>query len=1050
MQCGLPGLLLMVLPGCGLQEREAPRGVEVAAVAVGGAGARAGLQPGDRILSYRREARPPVQSRAAAGTVRTRADLAEAETEQAPRGPVVLEVLRAGAVVEVDMPPGAWRITARPGPSERPGDPRIAALTFHEEGNARLAADDFAGAERAFRAALEQRRRLAPGSLTEAASWHALGRLAQRRGEIGASDALFARALALRRRLAPDSVELSWTLNNLGTNAAARGDFAAARAAYQEALALARKRSPGSLDAAQVLNNLGLLERRVGDEQAARRWFALAALSFQRLDPDGLDLARCRFNLGLLALGRSDLEEAEEALRASLERFEAAAPESVEVGTLLDALGSVARSRLDLDEAETLYRRGLAIHSRLVPGSEAEAESLTHLASIAHRKGRLDEAERLTLQALALRRRNAPDGQEIIFNLTMLGSIAQNRGRPDQAASWAREALERQRKLAPGAVYAGEILQVLGEVALQQKRWKEAEDWLGQALAVHRRFDPMSHGEAEILGRLAQLHAATGQMAEAAEALHAAVAAVEAQAGRMGGSDEARSFFQAGVVEIYHDLLALQLRRGETAAALQTLERSRARALLDLLARRDLALRADVPAPLTEQQRRLEQRYDHLQREISEADPRDTAALDVLDVRRARLRAELAEIASRIARASPRYAALRYPRPLDLAGVRRALDPGTVLLSYCVTADAIFLFVVEPEGSRPLQVVRIPAGRRELADEVTVFRSLLLRGREAPAADEALLHQARRLYTLLVAPAGPAVERAQRLLISPDGPLHTLPFAALVRPGPPAAGPPPYLADWKPLHTVLSATLFAELRRRRPAHPETGPVVVFADPLYRPVALSRERSGGPGGPGGPALARYLQGLSGLPFAREEAKTLARLYGAEATAYLGPRATEEQAKRLPAIPQVLHFATHALIDLREPLDSALALAHPAPGSRDNGMLQAWEVFEQVRLDGADLVTLSSCETGLGKDAAGEGLIGLTRAFEHAGARSVLASLWAVSDRSTSELMARFYALRRAGRPKDEALAGAQRALLRSGGELAHPYHWAAFSLTGDRR
>ncbi|RPH55744.1 CHAT domain-containing protein, partial [bacterium] len=113
------------------------------------------------------------------------------------------------------------------------------------------------------------------------------------------------------------------------------------------------------------------------------------------------------------------------------------------------------------------------------------------------------------------------------------------------------------------------------------------------------------------------------------------------------------------------------------------------------------------------------------------------------------------------------------------------------------------------------------------------------------------------------------------------------------------------------------------------------------------------------------------------------------------------------------------------------------------------LQAWEIFERVRLD-ADLVTLSSCETGLGRDAAGEGLIGLTRAFQYAGARSILASLWSVSDRSTAELMQRFYALLRAGHPKDLALQAAQREMVRAGGASSHPYHWAAFELIGDWR
>jgi CHAT domain-containing protein len=134
----------------------------------------------------------------------------------------------------------------------------------------------------------------------------------------------------------------------------------------------------------------------------------------------------------------------------------------------------------------------------------------------------------------------------------------------------------------------------------------------------------------------------------------------------------------------------------------------------------------------------------------------------------------------------------------------------------------------------------------------------------------------------------------------------------------------------------------------------------------------------------------------------------------------------------------------------PLNSSLALTlpeHPLPG-QENGLLQAWEIFEQVRID-ADLVTLSACNTALGKDMGGEGLVGLTRAFQFAGARSVLASLWAVGDESTASFMPRFYRRFRDGLTKDEALRQTQIEWIRST-RTAHPIHWAAFQLIGDYR
>ena len=178
-------------------------------------------------------------------------------------------------------------------------------------------------------------------------------------------------------------------------------------------------------------------------------------------------------------------------------------------------------------------------------------------------------------------------------------------------------------------------------------------------------------------------------------------------------------------------------------------------------------------------------------------------------------------------------------------------------------------------------------------------------------------------------------------------------------------------------------------------------------------------------------------------------SIAQSFGDRATTYLGAEATEERAKSVRSA-RYLHFATHGLLDARMPLNSALALTLPEQlaANTDNGLLQAWEIFEQMRID-ADLVTLSACETALGTEFSGEGLVGLTRAFHYAGARSVLASLWSVADESTGGLMASVYKHLRDGRPKDEALQRAQLEAIDTPATSA-PFHWAAFTLTGDWR
>jgi CHAT domain-containing protein len=222
-------------------------------------------------------------------------------------------------------------------------------------------------------------------------------------------------------------------------------------------------------------------------------------------------------------------------------------------------------------------------------------------------------------------------------------------------------------------------------------------------------------------------------------------------------------------------------------------------------------------------------------------------------------------------------------------------------------------------------------------------------------------------------------------------------------------------------------------------------LVAFGDPAYGEGA-----AGAAADPELRSLVDRRGALTALPSTRREVEEIVSLYGGGATAWLGQEATEERAKAIGNEARIIHFACHGVLDEHSPLDSALALSIPTtPGEdHDNGLLQAWEVFERVRID-ADLVTLSACETALGKEAGGEGLIGLTRAFQYAGARAVLASLWSVGDASTAELMKQFYSHLRAGQSKASALRQAQVDLMRDPA-TRHPFHWAAFELVGDWR
>jgi CHAT domain-containing protein len=673
-------------------------------------------------------------------------------------------------------------------------------------------------------------------------------------------------------------------------------------------------------------------------------------------------------------------------------------------------------------------------------------------------------------RALAINNKLAPNSLTVAASLSNLALVPEARGDWTVARDYHQRALTIRETLAPNSLDVAVSLYNLGNNARRQGDLTGARDYLQRALAIRERLAPNSLSVAESLGVLATIVGAEGDLAGAARETARAWAIVQAQAASVVG-DEARQAFESHFEPIASQLVGYQVALGKTAEAFATLEQRRARSLLTMLAERELLFTADLPPDLARERKLINADYDRTQTKIASLNPaKDQSEIDMLLAKLRELRDKREAIAQQIRKASPRFAALQYPQPLDVAGTQAVLDPGTVLLSYWVTKETTFLFVVQPvqrvvKNAAAVSVFTIPLGQAALREQVTAFRNVIQRparsGDDAGSSSAAMQHGA-RLFEQLIAPAERFVAAANRVLISPDGPLHSLPFAALVdaptravnqRRGS-AERKARYFIEAKPLHTIVSATVYAELKKARPAPPtptnrSATTLVAFGDPQY-PAGVREANPQAVENTELRAMRRRGYELAPLPASRIEVETIAALYGDRASKYLGVEATEERAKTIGMHARYLHFATHGLVDERFPLNSALALTipeQPAAG-QDNGLLQSWEIFEHLRID-ADLVTLSACETALGKEMGGEGLIGLTRAFQYAGARSVLASLWSVADESTADLMTRFYRYLKAGQSKDAALRRAQLDLLRRT-DVSHPFHWAAFTLSGDWR
>ncbi|MEA2602006.1 MAG: hypothetical protein QOF89_2998 [Acidobacteriota bacterium] len=976
----------------------------------------------------------------------------------------------------------SWRSAAES--ARTAGDGRLAAWFLERLTEQLSQAPKWPEVDAAYQEALEILEREAdhPAAASLLRDW---GGTFQKRGAWDAAVERYEKALAHDRHdqemTTAKSLSAARTLDELATANARRGRYDAAGELLRQSLAIREELAPGTTLIAASLNKLGILARLRGDLATAEEQLTRGEEIQRRLAPDNHEHGLFFMNLGNVALDRGDVEKAESLHRRSLAIFETTDPGN---GTLitgsLQNLVDVATHKGDLATADDLLQRMLAVRERWATFDWHVWSVLLDLGELALLRGDLEAAQAHFQRALTVAEKFSPKGQEVALNLSDLGKTALRRGDFAIARPYMQQAQEITEKLAPDSVdvaiglenlahletasggdlataerllqraltifenkapesmEAALALHRLGEVATRRGRLRDAIGIHRRALALQSRLAPGSFEESTTLYSLGRAERRAGRSREGIRDLCRAVDVLDHQRARLGGTPEAKTSFEGILRDYYQACLEGLIDLGRPAAAFHVLERGRARSFLALLAERDLRPR-DLPPELAAERRRVNGKYDRVVSQLAALSAgRDDARIERLTGELRDLRTRQEEILARIHRESPRSAALQDPQPLDLAGVRAALDPGTVLLEYVVGPERTWLFAVQAAGAKGpgLAVFRLAPGAKRLRADVESFRRLL----KDPGSDPAKLQaQARRLYDRLVRPAEARIAGAQRILISADGPLHTLAFAALRR----GNG---YLVEWKPLHSVLSATVYGELAKSRPPRrdPAEERLTAFGDPVYRPLAKDA--------PADPAVREAVRrgwAFQPLPLSGQEVKSIAALYP-HAQVYLGPEATEEKAKSLGLESSLIHFACHGLLDERFPLNSALALTLPetAAEGRDNGLLQAWEILESVRLD-ADLVTLSACDTALGREMAGEGLVGLTRAFQFAGARSVLASLWGVSDRSTARFMASFYGHLRAGQSKDEALRAAQIDQIRTKAG-AHPFHWAAFQLTGDWR
>jgi len=550
--------------------------------------------------------------------------------------------------------------------------------------------------------------------------------------------------------------------------------------------------------------------------------------------------------------------------------------------------------------------------------------------------------------------------------------------------------------------------------------------------------------------------------------------------------------------EFYADLL-MRLHKQQPSAgfdrvALEASERGRARSLLEMLSEASADIRQGVDPALLERERalqaRLNARSQVQMKLLAGKHSEDQAIAIATEVQQ--LTAEFQQVQAEIRQKSPSYAALTQPRPLSFAEIQtQVLDTETVLLEYSLGAERSYLWLMTTNSVTSYE---LPA-RDEIEKAARELYELLkspskwapkeslsaLRSSDRPPAqksdDQRNADQtsrkapdvATRLTQALLVPVASQIA-GKRLLIVADGALQYIPFGALpiIDPESSNAGYRPLIADHEIVTLPSASTLSvlrAEVKDRKPAEKL---IALLADPVFekndeRVKSTARiARSGNGAGQrhrglgldkaaGDVQVADAELQIPRLPATRDEAKAIMAL---------APAQTSKQALDFNASLQTatsaelsqyryVHFATHGFLDAVHPELSGIVLSLvDENGNPQDGFLRAHEVYN-LKLP-AELIVLSACQTGLGKEVKGEGLVGLTRGFMYAGAPRVVVSLWSVNDEATAELMARFYRgmLQDKLRPA-AALRAAQVSLMKEK-QWQSPFYWASFTLQGEWR
>jgi len=871
----------------------------------------------------------------------------------------------------------------------------------------------------------------------------------------------FERALTLERSIGDRLGEL-YVISDIALAYQYMGDYQSALTFNNTALAMAKELGDHN-KAGMILNNLCPLNDRLGNYKQAID-FCNQALAVRREFNDRMGEAIALNNLGNLYGNTGDFQRSldffrqAEALNKSLQHRSGQ-------GIQLNNIAWVYGTTGDYEKAIEFYNQALEIFA-------AEEDPfrmgnvLSNLAANYMELGDYQKALDTNLKVLPMRRAvNNEEGAAV--TLRQIAKAYANLNEKQKALDYYNQAIEKLR-LFPRQLSMA--LRDLGALYSKSGEHENAIKSLNEALQVSRNLgDPL--GQADALAAIAKVERDGGRLNEAKSFTESALASVESMRVNLKSQQMRTAFFAS--VRKYHELyinVLMSLHQQNPSAGFDTLaleasENARARSLLELLTESNAQIRKDVDAALVERQQNLrraisakaEQQMRLLSGKYTEEDAKRIGReLDALAN-------EYEEVQTKIRQTSPRYAALTQPVPLRLKEIQsQLLDENTILLEYNLGEDKSFLWAVAPGSLKSFELPKrseVEAAARRVYDLLTASNRSLqnetLQQREKRLSETAENYPPAiaALSRMLLGPAASELKN-KRLLIVAEGVLQYIPFAALDEGGTP-------LMIKHEIVTLPSVSVLGVLRQEiKERVPAPKSIAVFADPVFESTDarfsskaqnIETNLLDAPAG-GEVTRAANESGLMNFPrlrFSREEAKQILKFAPKnQSLAAVDFAANRDEATSSDLQDyRIVHFATHGIINSRHAELSGIVLSLvDQKGKPQNGFLRLYDVYN-MNLK-ADLVVLSACQTALGRDIKGEGLIGLTRAFMYGGAPRVVASLWQADDRGTAVFMSRFYeGLLSRGMSAPAALRNAQVSMWQDK-RWQNPRYWAAFTIQGE--